>query len=393
MSETDVAPGPKVWPSVDNASPKEQGGPIARQGFTYQDEIAVGFLLDMIEDPGLAKIHFETHDDLVLVRVAGAGQSQMTAEFVQVKSGESDKLWSVADICHRKKKDAVGTSILEISIGRDEHEEVAAFRLVTLRAVVSDLAPLTYPFGADGRKPGCPAMTALEAALNERLPGLASPKENGCGYWLKNCFWDVRHDREAVEKANTIRIFTLAQQAGQPLLIEQIEVLLNEMRAWVKAAGDAKWASDKAKKIVPRADAVAWWKQRLAKVAQGADAPSGGALADKMHAAALPGTLIAMAVDLRRSYAAKVRTATYMDTGTAEALKDQVKSRVQSLSAELAAGLIDMDGPQFHARCLAEMETINEARPSGVEDQSAFLKGCLYDIADRCLLRFDRTTL
>lgn len=385
-----AAPQQKIWPSIDNAAPKEQGGPVARQGFSYQDEIAVGFLLDMIEDPGLVKIHFETHDDLILVRALSANPTQTTAEFVQVKGGELDKLWSVADICQRKKKDAVGTSIFEISLGRDEHDEIATFRMVTLRPVVSDLTPLTYAFGSDGRKLGCEAMTALETALNAKFPEMKSPKDNGCCYWLENCLWDVRHDLKTVQKANTVRLFTLAENAGQPLLLEQIDVLLTEIRVWVKAAGDAKWIPDKARKIVTRTQAVGWWKQRLAKLAQGAEAASGGTLTEKMKAADLPNSLIAMAVDLRLSYAAKVRTATYMEPDLAEALQEQVKSTAQSLSADLAAGLLDLEGPQFHARCLAEMNTLNDARPSGAKDQAAFLKGCLYDIADRCLLRFDR---
>lgn len=182
----------KIWPSIDNVSPKEQGGPFARQGFSYQDEIAVGFMLDMIADTGLVKIHFETHDDLVLVRSGDAYPAKPKAEFVQVKAGEPDKLWSVADICQRRKKDAAGTSIFETSLGRDEHEETAGFRLVTLRPVVSDLAPLTYAFGLEGREPECDAMKALEKALNDKFPGLKSPKENDCGYWLANCLWDVR---------------------------------------------------------------------------------------------------------------------------------------------------------------------------------------------------------
>ena len=99
-----------------------------------------------------------------------------------------------------------------------------------------------------------------------------------------------------------------------------------------------------------------------------------------------------MAVDLRLGYAAKVRTATYMEPVLTEALQEKVKSTAQSLSADLAAGLLDLGGAQFHARCLAEMEALNDTRSSGAKDQAAFLKGCLYDIADRCLLRFDRMT-
>jgi hypothetical protein len=384
-------PEVEVWPSVDSIAPEEQGGPVARQGFSYQDEIAVGFLLDMIEDARLAKIHFESHDDLVLIWSPLVG-AQLTAEFVQVKAEAPDKLWSVADICQRKKKDAVGTSIFEISLGRDRHEEVSNFRMVTLRPIVSDLAPLTYVFGQEGRKSDCEGMVALKADLDGRFPGLKSKKKNDCGYWLENCRWDVRHDIKTVRKANTLRVFELAQAAGQSLLLEQINVLLDEIRAWVKAAGDAKWIPDKAKKIVRRADALEWWTARLLKLAQ-IDAPSGGALAEKMKLANLPSALVAMAVDLRRGYAAKVRTATYMPPEEADDLQERVKSTAQSLSANLAAGTLDLDGPQFHALCLKEMDALNAARPSGAKDQAAFLKGCLYDIADRCLLRFDRSAL
>jgi hypothetical protein len=81
-----------------------------------------------------------------------------------------------------------------------------------------------------------------------------------------------------------------------------------------------------------------------------------------------------------------------MEPDLTEALQDRVKSTAQSLSADLAAGLLDLGGPQFHARCLAEMNAINNTRASGAKDQAAFLNGCLYDIADRCLLRFDRMT-
>jgi hypothetical protein len=344
----------------------------------------------MIEDAGLVRIHFETHDDLVLVRVQFTNPTQTIAEFVQVKAGEPDKLWSVADLCQPKKTGAKGTSIFETSLGRDEHDEIAAFRIVTLRPVVSDLTPLTYAVGSEWRKPDCKAVTALNTALKGKFPGFKSPKGNHCAYWLEHCLWDVRHDLKAVQKANTVRLFTLAEQAGQPLLQEQISVILTEIRVWVKAAGDAKWIPDKAKKIITRAEVIGWWQQRLAKLVQGSAAPSGGLLAEKMKAATLSDEVIAMAVELRLGYAAKVRTATYMETYLTEELQDQVKSTAQSLSADLSAGILDMKGPLFHARCLAEMNALNDARPLGTKDQSAFLKGCLYDIADRCLLRFDR---
>ena len=120
-----------TWPSIDQAEPDEEGGPNARTGFNYQDEIAVGFLIEMLETPALMKVHCETHDDIVLVRKT-VGIEERTAEYVQVKASEQDKLWSLADLCVRKKSKK-GTSILETSLDRDKHKEASTFRLVTLR--------------------------------------------------------------------------------------------------------------------------------------------------------------------------------------------------------------------------------------------------------------------
>ena len=55
--------GAAPWPSIDHAKPSEEGGPIARTGFNYQDEVAVSFLIDMLSDSEILKIHLETHDD------------------------------------------------------------------------------------------------------------------------------------------------------------------------------------------------------------------------------------------------------------------------------------------------------------------------------------------
>jgi hypothetical protein len=105
-----ISAEPAEFPSVDDACPLDQGGPIARIGFSYQDEIAVSFLLEMLQSPTLLKVHCESHDDILLVRDL---DGQRYAEFVQVKAGEIDKLWSVADLCRRDA--GVGSSLFETS--------------------------------------------------------------------------------------------------------------------------------------------------------------------------------------------------------------------------------------------------------------------------------------
>jgi hypothetical protein len=255
------------WPSIDDTKPSEEGGPVARSGFNYQDEIAVGFLIEMLENQSLLKVHCETHDDVVLVRTADCPEMRF-AEFVQVKASELDKLWSVADLCHRKKG-TPSTSIFEISLGRDKHKEVSSFRLVTLRPVVSALTPLTYPCGSPGRESDAEKMNSLRCELEERFPALVSTKGNGASYWLENCHWDQRHSEEAVRKDNLVSLLHLSEKEGRSLLLEPAEVLLDELRAWTKAAGDAKWEPDRDKKIILRQTLRAWWEQTIPKKSGG----------------------------------------------------------------------------------------------------------------------------
>jgi hypothetical protein len=379
----------QVWPSIEDTVPSEEGGPDARKGFNYQDEIAVGFLIQMLEDETLCRIHCETHDDLILVWSQQSSTVHI-AEYVQVKAGEPDKLWSVADLC--RAKSTAGTSIFEISLGRDRHKETSRFRLVTLRPVVQALVPLTYVCGTSGRELESEAMEALSGELDSRFPDIKSPKGNCSGYWLEHCRWDVRHDQETVRNDNMRRLLQLSIKAGAPLLIEQLEVILDELRAWAKASGDAKWVPDKAKKIISRVTMSAWWITKLTEIADGRAAVSGGKLGMKLHAADLPDEMIGLAIELRRHYAAAIRTTRYMEPERIERLQGRVKSEAMSLRSRHVAGQIALDGVGFHALCLERMDAVNAERENTADDQSAFLKGCLYDIADRYLLRFDRPT-
>lgn len=385
-----VAGGLSELPSVDDVRPREEGGPVARFGFDYQDEIAVGFLIEMLEDPALLRVHCETHDDVLLVRAA-AGTGLCLAEFVQVKAGEPDKLWSVADLCVRKKG-RTGTSIFEASLARDAHLEPSLFRLVTLRAVAGNLKALTHPCGAPGREPDGERFAALRSELDGRFPALRSPKGNGAAYWLENCHWQVRHSEEAVRKDNLVRLMRLSLAEGRPLLLEPAETLLEELRARARAAGVARWEPDRDRKIVGREALRAWWEQRTRELVEGAAARSGGPLSGKMADAGLPDELVALAVEMRRDYAAAARVPRYMEEAEGERLQHRVKAELASLRARLVAGQIDLDGVGFHALCLDRMDVVNAERPPGGEDRSAFLKGCMYDIADRCLHRFARPT-
>lgn len=375
----------KFWPSVGDAAPVEEGGPNARKGFNYQDEIAVSFLIAMLEDPSLLRVQCETHDDLVLIWAVDPEASE-EAEYIQVKGSELDKYWSVSDLCARKTKTT--PSIFEASLARDRHYEAGRFRIVTLRPVGEALVPLTYACGSEARTLAKEEIGKLRASLEEKFPEAKSPKGNDCQYWIDNCGWDVRNDLASARRDNLRRLLLLSNAAGVLLLGEQLELLLEDLRARAKAAGDAKWVPDKAKKIISRTQLQGWWTTRLTELVDARGASAGGQLATKMQAAGLPGEMISLAIDLRRGYAIEVRAPRYMEPERAEKLQNRVKSEAMSLRASLVAGDLNLSGPAFHAACVKRMDELSATAAS--DDVSAFLKGCLYDIADRCLLRFEQ---
>jgi len=375
-----------VWPSIDDAKPREQGGAFARIGFNYQDEVAVSFLIDMLVDETILKVKLETHDDIVLTR-SSAEQGDI-AEFVQVKAAEINKLWSVADLC--RQEDGPGTSIFELSLSRDEYAEMSRFRLVTLRPVVDELRMLTFAYGASGREPCGERYLELHNSIIERFPAVRSPKNNGAPYWLRHCHWDVRHNLAALVASNCNRLLRAASNENKPLLVEHIDLLLDDLRLWAKTAGMALWEPDRAIKIITRPQLRDWWEKRAAEIIDGVGSTSGGKLARKMRAATLAEDQVFMAIDLRRDYAKFIRTARYMEDDAARRLQSRVKSELASLRAQFVAGQILVDPVAFHALCVGRMNVINSERSAGVEDQAAFLMGCMYDIADRCLHQFTR---
>jgi hypothetical protein len=174
------------------------------------------------------------------------------------------------------------------------------------------------------------------------------------------------------------------------LLPEQAETIEGELRSWAYDAGRAFWIPDKAKKIISRDQVVSWWNARLISIADGASSISGGKLREKMDEAQLSEDQIRMALELRREYALLVRTPRYMTENNVPTLQRRVKSELASLRAKQIAGQLASDGAIFHSICIQNMDGISQSLSNQTEDQSAFLKGCMYDIADRCLHRFVR---
>ena len=249
---------------------------------------------------------------------------------------------------------------------------------------------LTFLPASNGREPCGNRFLLLSNEIWSRFPGIRSPKKNGAPYWLRHCFWDVRHSENALALSNFNRLLRMSHAEIKPLLLEHIDTLLNELRSWSKRAGAARWDVDRSVKIISRDTLRSWWERRTSEILDGASTISGGKLRDKMRTAILGNEQVLMAVELRRDYAKFVRTARYMEDNFAQRMQSRVKSELASLRARFVAGQIPLEPSAFHALCLDRMNTINSERPEGAEDQSAFLMGCMYDITDRCLHQFAR---
>lgn len=383
MNNKDNAP--PEFPSVHDLKPSEEGGPVARSGFNYQDELAVSLVLDMLESANILCVQCETQDDAVVVSNTVVGE---IAEHVQVKSDDSISQWTVPALTSRTKG-KVGTSIFETSLSRDRVKEPSRFRIVTKRAVAKELRSLTFPFGRPGREADHPDTKALVEVLNARCGAVVSAKKNNAEYWVEHCLWDVRESQPSLAKDNLLRILKLSVKSGYPLLPEQGEVVLRDLKQMVKEAGEAKWEPDREKKILRRDATEKWWCERIAAIVDGASTVSGGKLKQKMMEVGLSQSTIQLAVDMRRMYSAEARSTSYMAPEESEAMQWALKSAVASLQAGRDAGEFDaLSGAQFHDLCVKKVDSLAPVDGTASGRRAAFMKGCLYDITDRCLLRF-----
>jgi len=125
----------EVLPSIHDLGPLEQGGPVARTGFVYQDHVAARFCIDMLRNARLVAAWCETLDDITLLWMGENGQ--VTVEFVQVKSNDLGQMWSVALICDGGKG-----SLVARSLAQHRCHEPCCFRVVTRVGVQPDLRVL-----------------------------------------------------------------------------------------------------------------------------------------------------------------------------------------------------------------------------------------------------------
>lgn len=375
------------WPSIEDCVPDEQGGPVARAGFAYQDYIAAGLVFDMLEDPEIEQIHCETMDDVVIVR-AGATGAPRIVEYVQVKTTKKDSLWSCSRLCG-SANDEPGGSVFEKSLSRDRTQELSRFQLVTLQGVTSALRPLTYPRGHNARDLANVDMAALLTDIETRCPDAKSPKGACAKYWLTNLLWVEAAEKSSLRDTLIKRIATCSLEGGaQGLFADQAERVMEALLAWVREASDAKFIPDKDKKIIRRDELHDWWQAQLVKERDGLLVASGGKLRKKMSPDVASPDMLESALQLRRQYSEERRSPKYLEPSDVDKISLNVQTKLMVLRTRRFTGENAEPASEFHQRCQDAARSAAQSATGDNATQEAMALGCLYDIVDRCQLEF-----
>ncbi len=234
----------------------DAGGPAARQGFKYQDHVAVSFIFKMLRDSNYSQVECETADDIVAVfQCAG----QIINEYIQVKTTESDGKWNLKEITALDGTKA-NSSLLHKSLKCDVRPGIARFRIVTKR----DVAKILEGFKKEIDKRELPDITTTRGeALRKQFKKFVSPLKRDFLYWAENFVWQVYGDVEALEAVNIKALSQLAEGLGNRPNFTQLKAIYEEFLEIADKAATASVKTAGASKIISRAQTLALLRKLL----------------------------------------------------------------------------------------------------------------------------------
>jgi hypothetical protein len=364
--------------SIRALAPLEQGGPVARDGFIYQDHVAAQYCIRMLSQDALREVWCEAEDDITLLWVGTDGDH---VELVQVKSDRLDQLWSTALLCEGGSKD----SIVAKSLAHDRCLEPCTFRVVTRADVQSGLRVLKRSIGHPEREFTNPVMLALHRTVCERLGDLISPRLRSASHWLADLEWTVAESEDAIRHANLVALDAWLDSIGDSLFSDQKTELYERLLRRIIDASRAKWADNAEKKKVIGNLFRPWFRGQVAEVKGLSTGKAGQVLRRKMEAAGLDVGVIDTAEDLRRRHRAASLDPRYMAPADGDRLEGEAIAALNLLVARLDSGRLTYNGVSFHAACLEALAKLQKNHPG-----SSFvaLQSAMYVAAERCRHRF-----
>ncbi|MEQ4311797.1 dsDNA nuclease domain-containing protein [Pseudomonas syringae] len=237
-------------------SPSNSGGPAARQGFKYQDHVAVSYIFKMLRDSSYLQVECETADDIVVVFRC---DRQRVNEYIQVKTTEGDTKWNWLEVTALDGKKA-DSSLLHKSLKCDVRPGAARFRLVTKR----DVAKILEGFKTELDKRVLPdTTTARGNKLLKEFKTFVSPQNRNFSYWAENCVWQVHGDVESLEAVNIKALSRLAEDLGNRPNNTQTQAIYEDFLEMADKAATANVKTAAASKIIHRESALAHLKLLL----------------------------------------------------------------------------------------------------------------------------------
>ncbi len=234
----------------------DAGGPAARQGFKYQDHVAVSFIFKMLRDSNYSQVECETADDIVAVFQC---EGQILNEYIQVKTTENDGKWNLKEITALDGSKA-NSSLLHKSLKCDVRPGIARFRIVTKR----DVAKILEGFKKEIDKRVLPDITTTRGmALCKTFKTFVSPQKRNFLYWAENFVWQVYGDVEALEAVNIKALSQLAEVLGNRPNFTQLKAIYEEFLELADKAATASVKTAAASKIILRDPTLAYLRKLL----------------------------------------------------------------------------------------------------------------------------------
>lgn len=232
----------------------DAGGVGAKKGFLYQDLAAAFYLSQMLFDKNLKTIRCEVTDDIDLV-------FESYTEYVQVKTTDSEKLWSIEELSKISEK-GKQDSILHKSLSCDKTSGLSCrFRILSPRGLNSYLTYLKIKITDRDDKPG---RTKIIKSISGKLKKFVSPNNNGGEYWVDNFFWEIIGSKEQLELQLLNNIRLAALERGCNLLPrEEFNILCHMVYTLNKKSAVSRKLFTADDKSYTREDFINWFEDEL----------------------------------------------------------------------------------------------------------------------------------
>lgn len=390
MNDEPLPPPLRVRTSYRALTPLEEGGRAAKDGFDYQDHVAVSKCLDMLAAGGPIEVWCEAEDDLVLVWRCDDGEQ---FEFVQVKSDDLGQAWTVAKLCAReasKNGKQLKRSIVEKSLAHARGAESCRFKIVTRWE--PDPKKLAILKLAADRRDSDEAVKALEAAtavIQKQLGDCASPNGDGIGAWVQRTTWEVQGSTQAVRNESIVKLGRALNAQQLWLATDQIEELHDRLLRKVQAASLADARTDPKGKRLSAESLRSWLASQADQILHPNQAGGTSALERKLVDAGIDETSRRLAAEQRLRYLREAREPRYVAADDRDLLEGEIQARLNRLKIQLEAGELADNGRQFLSRCQSELLSVRDSL-SGQKAPESIVFGYMYDVMNRCLHRLVR---